>query len=91
MAFIVMKPAHVGSWYLARAGTDPEHAGRGLYQRLLRTAFAAARRAGITEVVTDTTYWNVASANGLIGAGFRLYTPATRWAFADGLYWRKKL
>lgn len=91
VAFIIMQPAHPGCWYLGRAGTVPAHAKRGLYKRLLRTAFTAARRAGITEVVTDTAYWNLASANGLIGAGFKLYTPQRKWSWADGLYWRKTL
>lgn len=91
VSFIIMRPAHPGCWYLVRAGTVPEHCNKGLYKRLLRAAFAAARKAGITEVVTDTAHWNVASANGLIGAGFRLYIPTHKWGWEDGLYWRKTL
>ena len=91
VAFIIMRPAHTGCWYLVRAGTVAAHAGRGLYKRLLRAAFTAARREGMTEVVTDTAHWNVASANGLIGAGFKLYVPAHKWGWEDGLYWRKVL
>ncbi len=91
VAFIIMRPAYPGCWYLVRAGTSPQHINRGLYKRLLRCAFAAARRAQITEVVTDTAAWNLASANGLIGAGFKLYSPRHKWGWEDGLYWRKTL
>lgn len=91
VAFIILRPAHPGCWYLVRAGTAQPHAGKGLYKRLLRAAFTAAKRAGIVEFVTDTAHWNVASANGLIGAGFKLYVPTHKWGWEDGLYWRKIL
>lgn len=75
-------------WYLERAGTLPGYEGQGLYKRLLKKLIACAREAHITRVVTDCTYWNVRSANGLYAAGFRMFTPDEPWAFKTGLYWK---
>jgi RimJ/RimL family protein N-acetyltransferase len=87
VAFIIMYQYN-DCWYLSRAGTLDGHAGQGLYPRLLRTAFRRMRQLGVQTCITDCANWNVRSANGLIRAGFRLYDPATRWGFKDGLYWR---
>jgi len=90
VAFIIMQEGD-GYWYLARAGTIYEHSGKGLYKRLLKTAFMNFRKSKSRIVYTDCAYWNIGSANGLIGAGFRLYTPTYKWGFSDGLYWMIKL
>jgi len=34
---------------------------------------------------------NVASANNLIKAGFKLYRPEKPWSFVNALYWRKRI
>ena len=90
VAFIVMY-RYTDCWYLKRAGTLPEHEGNRLYPRLLRAAFKAMRKAGMRTCITDTANWNTRSANGLIRAGFRLYTPNFKWGWADGLYWKVNL
>jgi len=65
--------------------------GQGLQRRLIRVRELAARKAGMLAIVTDTHRENHASSNSLMAMGYRLYTPHTKWAFNDGLYWRKKL
>lgn len=90
VSFIIMRP-FADCWYLSRAGTLPEARGQHLYPRLLRAAFTALRKAGVATVITDCAYWNTSSANGLIRAGFKLWEPARKWGFNDGLYWRKEL
>lgn len=69
-------------WCLDRAGVLDKFAGRGLYQRLLRYALRDLN----APVVTYTHRDNLASANGLLRAGFRLYEPTVRWGWPDGLY-----
>jgi predicted GNAT family acetyltransferase len=91
VAFVLYVPVDSTMAYLKRAGTLPRARGVGLYPRLNRAAFSYLRRQGVKTVVTDCTYWNVASANGLYKAGFTLYTPQHKWAFEDGLYWWKDL
>lgn len=75
--------------YMNRAGVLPEHRGKGLQKRLIRTRQAYARRVGWRWLVTDTRD-NPASSNSLIACGFRLYTPSSPWALKDSLYWRYK-
>lgn len=90
VAFIIMYQFS-DCWYLARAGTLPEAQGQHLYPRLLRAAFTEGRKRGVELCITDCAHWNTRSANGLIRAGFKLYVPARKWGFEDGLYWRKEL
>jgi GNAT superfamily N-acetyltransferase len=76
--------------YYKRVGVLPEARGWGLQLRLTRALEARCRRNGWFRVVSDTRD-NVPSANNFIQAGYHLFEPATRWAFADSLYWRKML
>jgi GNAT superfamily N-acetyltransferase len=77
--------------YLARTGVIHRARGNGLQRRMIRVREQAARKLGMTAIVTDTHRENHASSNSLMAMGYRLYTPQTRWAFNDGLYWRKTL
>jgi GNAT superfamily N-acetyltransferase len=76
--------------YLKRACVLRRHRGQGLQRRMLSLRERKARLLGFTHCITDTTE-NVPSANSLIGAGYRLFIPATPWAFPSTLYWRKEL
>ncbi|WP_341918711.1 GNAT family N-acetyltransferase [Polaromonas sp. YR568] len=86
VAFVILY-RYQDCWYLSRAGTLERHSGKHLYPRLLRAAFRHIRKTKTRNVITDCSNWNTRSANGLIRAGFRLYTPARKWGFEDGLYW----
>jgi GNAT superfamily N-acetyltransferase len=79
-----------GCGYLARSGVRSDHRGRGLQLRLIRAREARARELGWQWIVTDTNN-NIASANTLIRAGYRLYQPRRPWSFSTALYWRKEL
>jgi len=76
--------------YLCRSGVLKPHRGQGLQRRLIYARELFARRVGWNYTVTDTTD-NVASANSLISAGYKLYKPTQPWAFATSLYWIKEL
>lgn len=87
--------AHKDVGYLKRSGVLHEHRGQGLQLRLIRAREALARKLGWTVMVTDTTN-NPASANTIIKAGYRLYSPEYPWAFTcsmgdHSLYWKKTL
>lgn len=73
---------------LERAGVLPDHAGQGVYQRLLRAAHRGLPRG---RLCTYTSNRNIASARGLLAAGWKLYEPTVRWGWADGLYFTKVL
>jgi GNAT superfamily N-acetyltransferase len=75
--------------YLNRSGVHPAHRGRGLQRRLLRAREALAKRLGYRALVSDTTD-NIHSANNLIAAGFKLFTPERPWFTAHTLYWIKR-
>ena len=64
--------------------------GHGLQLRLINARLRKAKELGWAWCITDTTD-NPASANSLINAGFKLYTPANPWGFARALYWKRKL
>jgi GNAT superfamily N-acetyltransferase len=76
--------------YLCRAGVIPAFRGAGIQKTLIRVREAAARKAGMTWLITDT-HENPASANSLISCGFRLYEPNSPWANKGALYWRKRI
>lgn len=76
--------------YLKRSGVLPGHRGNRLQLRLIRAREALARKMGWVTLVTDTTD-NPRSANTMIRAGYRLYTPENKWAYEHSLYWRKTL
>jgi GNAT superfamily N-acetyltransferase len=93
VAFSCVRPTYQDpkTWYLARVGVAPAARGQGLQKRLIRVRLRAAAKAGAEWVVTDTTRQNHPSSNSLMAEGFRLYEPAYKWAFSDGLYWRKRV
>lgn len=76
--------------YLSRVGVLADHRGHRLQCRLTRALELRARRNGWARIVTDTTD-NIPSANSLIRAGFKLFTPKTPWAFGHSLYWTKDI
>lgn len=79
-----------GIGYLKRAGVLREHRGNGLQRRLITARERRARLNGWCRIVTDTTD-NIASANSLIGCGYRLFEPVHPWGYAQTLYWSKAL
>lgn len=88
VGFVLFRDWGHGTVCLERAGVLPRAAGQGLYQRLLRAAHRGLPRG---RLVTYTANRNLASANGLLGAGWKLYEPAVRWGWPDGLYFTKVL
>lgn len=87
----VIPSTHVSkAGYLCRVGVVAEHRGHGLQVRLTRALEARSRRIGWNAIVSDTTE-NVTSANNFIRQGYRLYEPASPWAWPHTLYWRKEL
>ncbi|NPU64591.1 GNAT family N-acetyltransferase [Bradyrhizobium sp. 83012] len=77
--------------YHKRAGVLASHRGQGLQLRFLKVREAYAKRRGWTRVISDTAFHNISSSNNLIRAGYRLFEPPLRWAFATGLYWTKDI
>lgn len=77
--------------YLARSGVLPEHRGQGLQSRMIRCREQHARSLGWQLMLSDTVEGNVASANNLIRAGYKLWLPTEPWATPGSLYWRKVL
>jgi ribosomal protein S18 acetylase RimI-like enzyme len=77
--------------YLSRAGVMPQHRGKGLHPYLIDIRVERARRLGFNTLVTNVNPENVASANNLIEAGFRLYRPGVLWDGEGRLYLRKVL
>lgn len=76
--------------YLCRSGVRNDHRGHGLQLRLIRARERKARELGLQWMVSDTTD-NVASANTLINAGYKLFVPVRPWAMKSSLYWKKEL
>lgn len=88
VGFVLFRDWGHGVICLERAGVLPEYAGQGVYQRLLRAAHRGLPRA---RLVTYTANRNIASARGLLAAGWKLYEPTVRWGWPDGLYFTKVL
>jgi GNAT superfamily N-acetyltransferase len=76
--------------YLCRVGVLPEYRGAGLQRKLILVRERKARKLLCSHMITDTTD-NIASANTLIRAGYKLFKPDWLWAFPHSLYWRKDL
>lgn len=76
--------------YFKRAGVLPEYRGHGIHHRLIRVRLNKARKVGWKWVVTDTTH-NPPSANNLIQAGFKMYSPKKPWSFKTASYWIREL
>lgn len=82
--------AYTDCVYLSRSGVMPQHRGNNLQVRLIRAREAFAKKHGFAACITDTTN-NVASANSLIRAGYKLYNPSVPWSLPAALYWRRWL
>lgn len=76
--------------YLCRAGVVELFQGKGIQRKLIRAREQYARSLGWTHLVSDT-HQNPASGNNLARCGYKMYDPASPWAFKDSLYWIKKL
>lgn len=76
--------------YLCRAGVLDGFTGHGIQKRLISARLAQAKKLGWNWCITDTTD-NPASANSLINAGFKIYTPANPWSFKNAIYWKFKV
>lgn len=76
--------------YLCRAGVLDGYTGHGLQKRLIVARIKQARKLGWNWCITDTTN-NPASANSLINAGFKIYTPGQPWSFRNAIYWKYKV
>lgn len=76
--------------YLCRAGVLDGYTGHGLQRKLIRARQTQAKKLGWNWLITDTTN-NPASANSLINAGFKIYTPANKWSYRYSIYWRYKV
>jgi GNAT superfamily N-acetyltransferase len=76
--------------YLCRAGVLDGYTGHGLQRKLIRARQTQAKKLGWNWLITDTTN-NPASANSLINAGFKIYTPANKWSYRQSIYWRYKV
>jgi len=81
-------PSNKGLAYMDRSGVTPKHRGKGLQKRLIKARISMARRHGYKEIVTYVLAWNLASANSLIGCGFKLYHPAEKYAGSKAFYFR---
>lgn len=79
---------HSDVGYFSRVGVLKQHRGNGLQRRLMRCLELKARRIGWSQIITDTRF-NEHSANNLIAAGYRLYTPPDPWGIRETLYWTK--
>jgi len=76
--------------YLCRAGVLDGYTGHGLQKRLIQARVKQARKLGWNWCITDTTN-NPASANSLINAGFKIYTPGQPWSYKNAIYWKYKV
>lgn len=95
VAYAALRPCGLainrGMGFLLRAGVLPEWRGMGLQRQLIAARVQFAKRSGLSELVTYTVPTNLASANSLIGEGFKLYEPTSRWGGKAALYFRAEL
>ncbi|TXH19359.1 MAG: N-acetyltransferase [Hyphomicrobiaceae bacterium] len=92
VAFIGIRQSILGphTGYFIRVGVMPEHRGQGLQRRLMRAMEQKAKKVGWVRIVSDTRD-NPHSANNIIAAGYRMFTPDPPWGFTDACYWTKEL
>jgi ribosomal protein S18 acetylase RimI-like enzyme len=74
VGYVLFKPSDEGSnvAFLSRVGCLPEDRGQGMARKLMAVAFRFAKQAGFRAMVTYCFTNNPASANALLGAGFRI-------------------
>lgn len=78
--------------YLALAGVLPKYRGRGIQKRLIKLRENYARALGCKVMITYVAWANWPSANSLIRAGYKIYTPAGKpWGLKYSLYFQKDL
>lgn len=90
VAFAAIVPSVIVKDYafLMRSGVLKDHRGHGLQRRLVGVRERYARRLGFWGLVSYTIE-NPHSANNLIKAGMKMYTPAWDFAGPGACYWRK--
>lgn len=84
-------PKNKGLAFLCRAGVLPDHRGRGLQKRLIRARERAARKLGVTRLITYCMPYNSPSINSLVSCGYRFYWPAEKWGGSTAVYLHKKI
>ena len=93
VAFGGMRPcqhkANEGMAAFTRCGVARDYRGQGIQKRLIKARVAHARRLGLKQVVTYVKNWNLASANSLIGCGFKLYRGT--WGGKGSLHFYRDL
>ena len=89
-AGLVRSIVWIDTGYLCRARVLDDFTGHGLQKRLIQVRVKQAKKLGWNWVITDTTD-NPASANSLINAGFKVYTPSNPWAYKHSIYWKYKI
>ena len=78
--------------YFIRGGVAYGYRGQGLYKRVLTYAAKVAAREGCKAIWTYCLTHNAASANGLYGAGYRVFDPGLLTSsMADAIYFTRKL
>lgn len=86
-----LQPYNKGYGYLCRAGVLPKFRGNGIQKTMIHARVKYAKFLGLKAVVTYVAPDNLASANSLIGCGFKLYHPVYRWGGKDCFYFRRVL
>jgi len=77
--------------YLSLSAVEPASRGQGIQRRLILARLRWARENHFAWAITYTAEKNLASANSLIKAGFKLYLPAEPWGLPHAMYWRRRL
>lgn len=76
--------------YFNRVGVLPDHRGKRLQRRLMRAMEQKAKKIGWKKIITDTRH-NPSSANNIIAAGYKMFSPIDAWGHIDACYWTKDL
>lgn len=92
VCFCAVKPYEEMA-YLTRAGVMPNYRGKGFQFRMVKKRLEWIKKEGIPLAVTDVVYWNTASHNNLIKAGFKTFTPKDPWNGDSWacVYWMKEI
>jgi GNAT superfamily N-acetyltransferase len=93
VAFAGMRPCrekcNEGLVALTRCGVAKDYRGQGIQKKLIRARVAYAKRLRLRQVVSYVKNWNLASANSLIGCGFKLYRGV--WGGKGSLHFYRDL
>lgn len=77
--------------FLSLSGVLPSHRGKRIQKKMIKHRVKFARSQGVKRLISYTSYDNLASANSLIGCGFRLYDPQWKWGVTNALYFQRML